>query len=708
MKPNCGNKGSGRQIRILGLPVILGLAWSVPGASGFRWGISAADSGSVSDVTIPYPNLDRDGRRLVIQAKPRYNTDFEKLAIQRPILRAIHDTPQTDRSAEDARVSFSFPFSEDVLRAGDLLQIRGTAKDVDGFLGYVLDYGEGAHPKTWSAAGMVLAGGGVQSVQDGILGSWDTSLLPRPRGRYTLRLIATYQSGRSQTFARNIHFDPSLKKGWPVRIPITIKPGTDSAYDSIPAPVVADLEQDGIKEIIALRGGGSPPLWPQLMVFNSDGSTRWTRELKGGALYWFWSAPPLVCDLDKNKKPEIVVASLNNGWVYCFEPDGSMRPGWPVRHSRVTYSLSDVRLLAGDVDGDGRIELVIVSSDWDPNLIEPMTTITVQMFSPNGRLKRRWTLKTPGQLVHSFRYQVALGNFDPAPGMEIVIGVPLAYLSRDESYGVAWICKGSGSVLPGWPIRFSNPFGGNVVIGDLDKDGWDEVVFSLYKENPDRTGGIWALDTKGRTLPGWPARTQRSVLSSPAVGDVDDDGYPEVVTLDYLYPFSDPQLCVLEPDGTTSIGWPRPAPDASNFGCMLADIDGDNSTDILVDYGGFGPAAGRVVAYHLNGSMVKGFPKDMNTGQSWLEIADLDADGTLELVAASYLEYSPWKESYPRRAGSIYVWELNGPCDADLMPWPRFQRDAGHTGRYRTTPPDGVCTQNSATGAEVHGRHPDR
>lgn len=661
---------------------------------------------------VPEPTTAETSQFAVVQARARLHSSHrpcrtdpgptrgDRRGLEGPMLRGQCGSGGARRqgrwpAGQNDPVSFSNPFSEDVLRAGDTIQIRGTVAAGEGFRGYALEYGEGAFPTAWSTGGIVLKNGGKQAVDDGPLGSWNTKLLTRFDTSYTLRLRATYALGKSQTFARNVHFDPTLKKGWPVRIPRTIKAGSDTAYDSVPAPVVVDLDGDGQKEVIALKGGGDAPLWPRLLVFNADGSTRWARELEGGSLYWFWSAPPLVYDLDRDRELEVIVPSLNDGWIYAFQSDGSTKPGWPIRYTRSPFTTL-VKVLAGDVDGDSRTDLVVVSYDWERDGNRATTTVAVHLYAPDGALKGTWTVKTPGVLVHDSSYWTALGNFDATPDSEIVVGVGLEDLNRKRYYyGVGWVCKGNGTVLPGWPVRFGNALGGNIVVADMDQDGDDDIVLSLLSATRAHQSGIHLLDGTGRSLPGWPRRQHRNEFSAPAVGDLDGDGRPEIVTLDYSSGIRDPQLTVLRADGSNLPGWPRAVADATNFGCGIADIDGDRSPEIVVDYMGNIYRQGSVVAYRIDGSIVAGFPKLMNTGQSHVDIADLDGDGMLELVAASFIEWSPWKESFPRRAGSIFVWELDGACDAKAIPWPRFQRDHGHTGRFETAPPEGVCNEGA-------------
>jgi hypothetical protein len=110
-----------------------------------------------------------------------------------------------------------------------------------------------------------------------------------------------------------------------------------------------------------------------------------------------------------------------------------------------------------------------------------------------------------------------------------VISVPASVDGSDWVIAVGtpdalWALDANLSVRPGFPVRVS----GSVVIAgdqrmvepvaaDLDGDGIVELVWC------DATGGIHAVDLRGRELPGWPVQGPAIPVSAPALGQFDDD-----------------------------------------------------------------------------------------------------------------------------------------------------------------------------------------
>jgi hypothetical protein len=215
--------------------------------------------------------------------------------------------------------------------------------------------------------------------------------------------------------------------------------------------------------------------------------------------------------------------------------------------------------------------------------------------------------------------------------------------------------------LAGFPKWFPQtddyrPREGGVVVADIDGDGRKDLVVSVP------SGQILVLDTAGTPLPGWPIRFEE--LSQPvfpvgesAVGDLDGDGSPEIVTcvvsgtpvrrtLLYALRSDGTDLpCRLE-DGTEFACWPVELTDYGNptYSCsstptLLTDLNGDGSPEVIR-----GMSKGTVLAFDRFGRPLHwdgcGWPvrlgpdaqgriRDVNAD---LVAADLNADGKKDLI----------------------------------------------------------------------------
>lgn len=150
---------------------------------------------------------------------------------------------------------------------------------------------------------------------------------------------------------------------------------------------------------------------------------------------------------------------------------------------------------------------------------------------------------------------------------------------RGDTGTLAWTYPAAGSPGRMWP---------GVAVADLDEDGAREIVVVQHDD-------VAVLDTSGAVQPGWPQSPFGSAeMRTLAVADLDGDGAHEILTARASGGSYD-TWTVLEPNGATRPGWPR-----------LDSLDA-------------GYAWG---AYNQN-----------------LAVADLDADGDLEVAASSDVHY---------------------------------------------------------------------
>jgi len=85
---------------------------------------------------------------------------------------------------------------------------------------------------------------------------------------------------------------------------------------------------------------------------------------------------------------------------------------------------------------------------------------------------------------------------------------------------------GDGSIVPGWPVSNGTTYVGGHIVGDIDGDGYAEVIFTSSD------GKVHAFHSDGSPVSGFPLSATNGEGSSygyPALGDLDLDGDIELV-----------------------------------------------------------------------------------------------------------------------------------------------------------------------------------
>ena len=461
------------------------------------------------------------------------------------------------------------------------------------------------------------------------------------------------------------------------------------------APTIADLTGDGIPEVLVATTSQtvSQERSRPMRLVAVRGTTRilWQADLPAPS-----NSHPAVGDLDGDGLPEVVVttggdgeARAYQGKLVAFDHNGKLIWAFAFADFYPKDGYGDGGISSPtlcDVEGDGKSEVIV--GGWDQH---------IYLLNSNGT--PRW-------------YNLNFGNTPAGPG----------FFSWDTTWSTA-------------------------ACADLNGDGSKEIIIGADITGggvlPDGTrtqdgGFLYVFDKDGNVL----ARrfVDETVMSSPAIGDLDNDGQLEIVVgtgfywwlveggrQPRVYAFStrnvfNNSLDYRDPGKLPDLpGWPQNTAHPSYSSPALADLDGDQDLEIVMSAGDlFKGTGGSSYAWHHTGQAVTGWPLQASGPiMASPVIADVDGDNALEILmpgetiqvlnACGIVKHT-LKIEWPAYFVSPAVGDTNGDGKADIwvgggnlsgdrssgylwhfgsnagtlgsLPWPQFHGDARNSGLY--------------------------
>jgi len=371
-------------------------------------------------------------------------------------------------------IYFTHPLNNDVLRAGNTINIIGTIFG-ENFNNYIIEYGQGTDPTEWHKTGIILINGGYSPIENDTVAIWDTSHITEA-DFYTLKITVNFNE-QYTAFIQDMYLDPTLKEGWPQRLLWDKDPGSQGhIHPGLSEPVVSDINNDGVKEIIIYMGGAPPKLY----IFDSDGN-----------LLNYWSVNvelplpalnievPTIVDIDNDGYQEIIVSGREKIFIYDYT-------GYLLESVNFSEygSLSNhpSAIVATDLDYDGEIDLIrkYTTGDPDPNIWEQCY---LAVFDCYGNMKDGWpqiyySVEDP-IIVISIDSTPAVGNFNDDPELEIAVtGYTVKLIgSIPVVGGLVSVFDLDGSILDGFPKYFDD-YISSPSVADINNDGYDDVLIA--------------------------------------------------------------------------------------------------------------------------------------------------------------------------------------------------------------------------------------
>ncbi len=454
---------------------------------------------------------------------------------------------------------------------------------------------------------------------------------------------------------------------------LTVPTGT-SEYKSSPA--LADLDGDDRPELVVAAPNGTVTA-----TRITDGATLWRRSLGRTAI----QASPVVTDVDNDGRVDVVAATMDGRVVLLSGQTGGVkrtfRQGAPLFCPSGTDCRPDgfyATPVIADVNGDGRNDIIAPSYDH-----------TVYAWSWGGTLLWRsylydtlWSSPAAVDVDKNGTLEIVLGG-------DIYAGNPLGL----PAGGLLWVLNGrNGTRFSGYPRSLpGQTIWSSPAIADIDGDTRMDVVVGTGSNGPFGDGSaarrVWAFTLATRKdLPGWPASVPGRVVNQPAVGDIDNDGRPEVVVgTEGAY------VVALEHDGarkwaTCNYSSTAQCPGSPNLathgGVAIADVDDDGIQEVV------SALSPRLRVY-------RGFDRQLEadellTSYSTIGPTSVAAIGEINgsTVIAQSAFFRSGGHSGPARAGDVVrtsLYTTDQPlCTED---WPGFKRGPARASVLAPRPP---------------------
>ncbi len=395
--------------------------------------------------------------------------------------------------------------------------------------------------------------------------------------------------------------------------------------------------------------------------------------------------------LDENATYHLTISaptSANNAYRWYYNDVSpkmiNTSGGAVLSYESSTNSELGYATASGDINGDGYDDVIVADYNYNTHQGKVYLFYGPVSGALNGsNANVSWVGNTTDD---DLGVSVAVGNFNNDQYEDILIGGP----RYSGGNGIVYMVYGSSS-LSGknkdiasssdayWIGTGSTRLGEKVAAGDLNNDGYDDLIMGAYLDSFGATysGSVFIVygpDTsKGLSVANADAKiyfTQASenAPSSMAVGDVNADGKDDLIVgnemYDYLGSSNSGAVYVFEgpiasgninASTADSIWYSLIVGDRAGFSVDAGDVNNDGYDDILV--GAYGSGAGNIGSYliygHTSGSnslsnadVIIKESSNLELGRS-VKIADLNKDNYADLIIS--------QPRYSSDKGAVYI-----------------------------------------------------
>jgi hypothetical protein len=458
------------------------------------------------------------------------------------------------------------------------------------------------------------------------------------------------------------------------------------------SPAVADLDGDGKNEIIAARAG-------RILAWHIDGTIVFKQDVSGRC----WSSP-VVADL-RPDLPGLEIAEASDDKIYAFDAKGAALPGFPYTFRGELRSLA-----AGDIDGDGKLELVSVTTD---NLAANNQHDILVAVKADGSVVKGFPPNTSGAsgcdaacyVYNGYDQNVAIGDVDADGISDVFATQDDAYNSLHKGTGFGFACAPIFSkatkfmgvrglhdyaeAQQGYSDHESTSLQAHhtntaPAIADLDGDGKAELVYVASVQNASQDNrklgvALWVENNDGTRPADWltPVHFKDYLSGLEDYGDTNIVGITNQVTVADIDPtrpgpemiFAGFDGAIHAVDAKANVMWSVPYTQSdvvATGGVVVADLSGDGAPEIVFATYSTQKDFGELFVLDAGGNLLHRLKLPGRGAMPVPTIADADGDGTLDILVSL-------KDS-DKGTPQVLVYRVEGAKD-NCMLWPTGRRD---------------------------------
>jgi hypothetical protein len=334
-----------------------------------------------------------------------------------------------------------------------------------------------------------------------------------------------------------------------------------------------------------------------------------------------------------------------------------------------------------DVNGDGYADLVVSSPGYSgsqgrvyffPSVGQTLSPTATQMISDPGATANDFF--GLGLTLGDFNGDGAADLAVGAPGSTTAQGKVYVF----SSAGTAGLPSIPSMVIADPGATANDAFGTSLANGDLNADGFSDLSVGAPGTTGNQGKGYVFLSAGTSGLPMTPTNTIADPKVTAGdlfgfnmvVGDVNGDGFADLVISSSVASTAPGQIYLYLSQGlgglssTVSLSLSDPtatAGDSFGYALAIGDTNGDGYQDLLVGSPGYSSGVGRVYIFQSQGSgglpgSPTSFLSDPGTSTdyfgSWLTMSDYNGDGATDLVAGS--------DGYSSLQGRAYLFQSLG------------------------------------------------